>query len=338
MIILGIETSCDETAAAVVENGTTICSSVVSSQVDDHHIYGGVVPEIAARKHLEAIVPVVRSALEKAGMGMDDLDAVAVTQGPGLVGALLVGFSFAKAFAYARRIPYIGINHLEGHISSVFLNQTTPKFPYVSLLVSGGHTSIYHVLSHTRWEPMGQTRDDAVGEAYDKVSKMLDLGYPGGRIIDDLAKKGNKEVIPFPRAWLDKEAYDFSFSGLKSAVRRYIQDNPDYASRLFDIAAGFQEAVVDVLAYKLIHAAHEKGCNDIAVVGGVAANSRLREVIETQARKNNLHVHVPSLDLCGDNAAMIAAAAYHHLIDGEHAGLDEDVFSRAKTPPGQKHR
>lgn len=338
MIILGIESSCDETAAAVVADGQTIRSSVVSSQVDDHHIYGGVVPEIAARKHLEAIVPVVRSAIDKAGMSMGDIDAVAATQGPGLVGALLVGFSFAKSFAYARNIPFIGVNHLEGHISSVFLNDTVPEFPYISLLVSGGHTSIYHVTSHTEWESMGQTRDDAVGEAYDKVSKMLDLGYPGGRIIDELAQKGDSGKIPFPRAWLDKSAYDFSFSGLKSAVRRYLQEHDDFASHLPDIAAGFQESVVEVLTYKLIHAAKEKGCKDIAVVGGVAANSQLRAEIHRQAQKHKLRTHVPSMDLCGDNAAMIAAAAFHHLKKGERTTLADDVYSRAKTPPGQKHR
>lgn len=338
MIILGIETSCDETAAALVENGKTILSSVISSQVEDHHVYGGVVPEIAARKHMEAIVPVVRSAMDKAHLTMEDIDALAVTQGPGLVGALLVGFSFAKAFAYARKIPWVGVNHLEGHITSVFLNETTPEFPYVALLVSGGHTSIYHIRSHTDCELMGQTRDDAVGEAYDKVSKMLDLGYPGGRIIDDLAKQGDVSKNPFPKAWLDKSAYDFSFSGVKSAVRRYIEDNPDYRNHIPDIAAGFQESVVEVLTYKLIHAAREKGCRDISVVGGVAANSRLRESMTEKAKKYGLRVHVPAMDLCGDNAAMIAAAAYHLLQNGQTSVFEDDVFSRAKTPLGQKHR
>jgi N6-L-threonylcarbamoyladenine synthase len=338
MIILGIETSCDETAAALVRDGSTILSSVVSSQISDHHIYGGVVPEIAARKHLEAIVPVVRGALDEAGLSMDDIDALAVTQGPGLVGALLIGFSFAKAFAYAQGIPWVGVNHLEGHITSVFLNAATPEFPYVALLVSGGHTSIYHVLSHTECILMGQTRDDAVGEAYDKVSKMLDLGYPGGKIIDDLAREGDASAIPFPRAWLDKSSYDFSLSGLKSAVRRYIDDHPDYATHLPDIAAGFQEAVVEVLTYKLIHAAREKGCRDISVVGGVAANSRLRGAITEKASRYGLRVHIPPVSLCGDNAAMIAAAGFHLLDSGRRSDLPDDVYSRAKTPMGQKHR
>jgi N6-L-threonylcarbamoyladenine synthase len=338
MIILGIETSCDETAAAVVEDGTRILSSVVSSQVDVHHMYGGVVPEIAARKHIEAIVPVVESAIIQSGLNLSDIEALAVTQGPGLVGALLVGFSFAKAFAYAHGIPWVGVNHLEGHITSAFLSDFPPEFPYVVLLVSGGHTSIYHVRSHSEFELMGQTRDDAVGEAYDKVSKMLDLGYPGGRIIDELAKKGDSSHILFPRAWLDKQSYDFSLSGVKSAVRRYIADTPDYKDHIPDIAAGFQESVVDVLAYKLIHAAKEKKCRHISVVGGVAANSRLREVVLKEALKHHLHVHIPPLDLCGDNASMIAAAGYHSLVKGITSGIEDDVYSRAKSPLGQKHR
>ena len=338
MIVLGIETSCDETAAAVVEDGGRILSSVVSSQVDVHHVYGGVVPEIAARKHIEAIVPVVESAVSKAGIALQDLDAVAVTQGPGLVGALLVGFSFAKAFAFARGIPCVGVNHLEGHITSVFLNGQAPEFPCITLLVSGGHTSIYHVTSHTEFQLMGQTRDDAVGEAYDKVSKMLDLGYPGGLVIDELAKKGDGSKIPFPRAWLDKNAYDFSFSGIKSSVRRYIADNSDFREKIPDIVAGFQESVVEVLVYKLIHAARETKCRHISIAGGVAANSRLRSQVMAQGARYGLEVHIPPLDLCGDNAAMIAASGYHLLLKGDVATLEDDVYSRAKSPAGKKHR
>lgn len=338
MIILGIETSCDETAAAVVEDGRNILSSVVASQVEVHHEYGGVVPEIAARKHVEAIVPVVNSAISDAGISLLDIEAVAVTQGPGLVGALLVGFSFAKAFAFGRGIPYVGVNHLEGHITSAFLSDNCPEFPYVALLVSGGHTSIYHVTSHTDFQLMGQTRDDAVGEAYDKVSKMLDLGYPGGRIIDDLAKKGDPTRILFPRAWLDKSAYDFSLSGVKSAVRRHIADHPDYKENIPDIVAGFQEAVVDVLVYKLIHAALEKGCRHISIVGGVAANSRLRAAAIEKGGNKGLKVHIPPMDLCGDNAAMIAASGYHLFLKGKVSKLNDDVYSRAKSPLGVKHR
>ncbi len=331
MIILGIETSCDETAAAVVAEGTKILSSVVSSQVAVHHPYGGVVPELASRKHIETIVPVVDQSLSSSGVELKQLDAVAVTRGPGLVGALLVGFCFAKSFAYALDIPYVGVNHLEGHINSVFLTADPPPFPFVSLLASGGHTSIYYVTSHTGFELLGQTRDDAAGEAFDKVAKMLGLGYPGGNLIDRLAKEGNPENIKFPRPYIDKSTYDFSFSGLKTAVWRYIQKNNDtYHDKIPDIVAGFQEAVVDVLSYKIIHAALEKDCNHIALVGGVAANSRLRERVRHDAKRDGIKVHIPSMALCGDNAAMIAAMGYHYLNEGIVSGLSDDVYSRAR--------
>jgi len=329
MIILGIETSCDETAAAVVADGQTILSSVVSSQVAVHHPYGGVVPELASRKHMETIVPVVNEALSTAGIDHSQLDAVAATRGPGLVGALLVGFCLAKAYAYVRDLPWIGINHLEGHIISVFLEPDPPPFPFVALMVSGGHTGIYHVTSHTNMELLGQTRDDAAGEAFDKVAKMLDLGYPGGVVIDRLALKGDPGKIAFPRAFLDKADFDFSFSGLKTAVKRYIQVNRDeYHQQIPDIVAGFQEAVVDVLSYKVMHAARTKGCDHLALVGGVAANSRLREKVKHDAALEGLTVHIPSIELCGDNAAMIAAMGYHYLAAGKVAGLADDVFSR----------
>ncbi|MBW2575532.1 MAG: tRNA (adenosine(37)-N6)-threonylcarbamoyltransferase complex transferase subunit TsaD [Deltaproteobacteria bacterium] len=331
MIILGIETSCDETAAAVVVDGIQILSSVVSSQIDVHHPYGGVVPELASRKHMEAIVPVVNEALEVSGIDPKQLDAIAVTQGPGLVGALLVGFCFAKSFAFALGIPWVGVNHLEGHINSVFLEENPPPFPFVALLASGGHTSIYHVTSHTGFDLVGQTRDDAAGEAFDKVSKMLGLGYPGGDVIDRLANKGNPKNIAFPRSFLDKSTFDFSFSGLKTAVRRYIQKNMDtYQEQIPDIVAGFQEAVVDVLSFKVVHAAMAKGCEHIAIVGGVAANNRLRQKVRQEAGQKGLTVHIPSMELCGDNAAMIAAMGYHYLIAGTESGLCDDVYSRVK--------
>ena len=331
MIILGIETSCDETAAAVVADGTTILSSVVSSQIAVHHPYGGVVPELASRKHIEAIVPVVNKALSTSGIDSRQLDAIAVTRGPGLVGALLVGFCFAKSYAFALDIPWVGINHLEGHICSVFLGADPPPFPFVALLVSGGHTSIYHVTSHTGFELVGQTRDDAAGEAFDKVAKMLGLGYPGGIVIDRLAGKGDPGKIVFPRPFLDKSGFDFSFSGLKTAVRRYIQNHRDnYQQKIPDIAAGFQEAVVDVLSYKVVSAALKKGCDHIALVGGVAANNRLRQKVRHKAALQNLTVHIPSVELCGDNAAMIAAMGYHYLIDGTVSSLSDDVYSRAR--------
>ena len=330
MKILGIETSCDETAAAVVIDGRKILSSVVSSQIAIHHPYGGVVPELASRKHIEAIVPVVEEAIQNADIHLNQLDAIAVTQGPGLVGALLVGFSFAKAYSFVLDIPWVGVNHLEGHVNSVFLEPDPPPFPFVALLVSGGHTSIYHVTSHTQLELLGQTRDDAAGEAYDKVAKMLGLGYPGGNIIDTLAKQGDPGQITFPRSYLDKSAFDFSFSGIKTAVNRYIQTHPDeYPAQIPDIVAGFQEAVVDVLAYKVIHAAIQKGCDHIAIVGGVAANSRLRQKIRQDAESKGIRVHIPSLNLCGDNAAMIAGIGYYYLTEEKKSDFRSDVYSRA---------
>jgi N6-L-threonylcarbamoyladenine synthase len=333
MKILGIESSCDETAAAVVVDGEHILSSVVASQINIHSPYGGVVPELASRKHIEAMVPVVEEAVLKSGLQKEELDAVAVTQGPGLVGALLVGFSFAKSFAYALQKPWVGVNHLEAHLNSVFLEPDPPPFPFISLLVSGGHTAIYDVQSHTRAVLMGQTRDDAAGEAFDKVAKMLDLGYPGGVIIDKLSQKGNPEKIRFPRAYLDKDSYDFSFSGIKTSVNRYIQLHADqYQNQTADIAAAFQEAVVEVLCFKLIHAAERKGYNHITIVGGAAANSRLRQKVYQEAAKNQLSVHIPSLSLCGDNAAMVAAAGYHRLLKGETGSMDADVYSRTVIP------
>ncbi len=332
MITLGIESSCDETAAAILEDDKRILSSIVASQVEVHSPYGGVVPELASRKHIEAIAPVVDEAIQTAGITAPKLDGLAVTQGPGLVGSLLVGFSFAKAFAYAMDIPWIGVNHLEGHINSVFLTQTPPPFPFIALLASGGHTAIYHVTSHTTWTLMGQTRDDAAGEAFDKVSKMLDLGYPGGKIISDMARKGDPEKIFFKRAYLDKNEFDFSFSGLKTGVRRHIEKNLQHLNQeIPDIAAGFQASVVDVLSFKLFAAAEKMNCRHVAVVGGVAANTSLRKNIRTTAKVKGLTVHIPPLNLCGDNAAMIAAAGYHHLIQGHTSHLDSDVYSRIKS-------
>ncbi len=324
MNVLGIETSCDETAAAIVADGTDVRSSVVASQIDQHQLYGGVVPELASRMHLTAIVPVVAQAIQAAGA---PVDAVAVTQGPGLVGALLVGFAFAKAFAFARRLPIVGVDHLEGHLQSVLLNQTPPPFPLVALLASGGHTGIYYLAAQDRYELMGQTRDDAAGEAYDKVAKMLGLGYPGGAAIDRLARRGDPRKIQFTRPYLDKEGFDFSFSGIKTAVQRHVQSaaRPESA----DIAAGFQEAVIDVLVHKLLYAAQIKNCRHIAVVGGVAANTRLRERIGAEAAAKGLRVHIPPIVLCGDNAAMIAALGYYRLQRGHTLALDGDVYSRA---------
>lgn len=331
MIILGIETSCDETAAAVVSKGVKILSSVVSSQDAVHHPYGGVVPELASRKHIESIVPVVDKALDASGIDSKQLDAIAATRGPGLVGALLVGFCFAKSYAFALNIPFVGVNHLESHISAVFLEADPPPFPFVALLASGGHTGIYYVTSHTGFELLGQTRDDAAGEAFDKVAKMLGLGYPGGRIIDRLAKQGHPEHIKFSRPFIDKSEFDFSFSGIKTAVHRYIQNNSDtFNQHIPDIVAGFQEAVVDVLAYKIIRAAAEKDCRHIALVGGVAANSRLRQKVRHDAERKGIRVHIPSMALCGDNAAMVAAMGFRYFKAGIVSGLGDDVYSRTR--------
>ncbi len=333
MLILGIESSCDETAAAVLENGDHILSSVVASQVEVHSPYGGVVPELASRQHIQAIVPVVDEAVHSAGIAAKDLHGLAVTQGPGLVGSLLVGFCFGKAFAYALKIPWVGINHLEGHINSVFLTPDPPPFPFVALLVSGGHTALYHVNNHTSATLMGQTRDDAAGEAFDKVSKMLGLGYPGGKIISDLAAEGNSQNIHFKRAYLDKKKFDFSFSGLKTGVRRYIENSPVcLQTEMADIAGGFQASVVDVLSDKLFNAARGMNCRHVALVGGVAANQSLRQRIQKEAADKNYTVHIPPFNLCGDNAAMIAATGYHYLKTGRNSQLDEDVYSRIKAP------
>jgi N6-L-threonylcarbamoyladenine synthase len=329
MIVFGIESSCDETAAAVVEDGRRILSSVVSSQVAVHRRYGGVVPELASRKHIEAIVPVVRQALGDADLEQSAIEAVAVTRGPGLIGSLLVGFSYAKAFAMVHGLPWVGVSHLAGHLNSVFLDSEAPPFPFVALLVSGGHTAIYHVISHTDFELMGQTRDDAAGEAFDKVAKMLGLGYPGGTVISKLAEEGDPQRIRFPRTYLQKDSYDFSFSGIKTAVNRYLHRNRDNPARsAADIAAGFQEAVVEVLADKIIQAALHKGCRRIALVGGVAANQRLRDKVSADAAGQNIRLYVPRAQLCGDNAAMIAAAGYHLLMRGERGRIEDDVYSR----------
>ncbi len=331
MNVLGIETSCDETAAAVVADGRTILSSVVSSQVKTHQPYGGVVPELASRKHIEHIVPVVQQAITEAGLEREGIDVVAATRGPGLVGALLVGFSFAKAFAYALKRPLVGVNHLDGHLASVFLTENPPEFPFVALLASGGHTAVYQVLSPTDARLMGQTRDDAAGEAFDKVAKVMGLGYPGGAVIERYAARGNPAAVKFTRPYLNKQEFDFSFSGIKTAVSRYVESAGDKLDAAIPhIAAGFQEAVADVLCHKLIQAATVKQVRHIALVGGVAANSRLREKLTDSAAAQGLSLHIPPIALCGDNAAMIAAAGFHHLHTDPPAGLDDDVFSRVK--------
>jgi N6-L-threonylcarbamoyladenine synthase len=317
MVILGIESSCDETAAAVVEDGRKILSDVVASQVAVHGPYGGVVPEIASRKHVEAILPVIAKALDDARITAQELDAIAVTQGPGLVGALLVGLSAAKAMAYALNKPIIGVNHLEGHMHAAFAGREPLDKPFVCLVVSGGHTALYRVEPDGASKLLGSTRDDAAGEAFDKVAKLLGLGYPGGVVIDRMAALGNHQAHPFPKAFMEKNSLEFSFSGLKTAVVNFVHrhglpapEKEEGAYRLEDLVASFQEAIVDVLVTKTMRAARSCKINDVTVVGGVAANSRLRQRLKEESEANRLTLHLPPLRLCTDNAVMIAAAAY----------------------------
>ena len=330
MIVLGIESSCDETAASVVKDGKKILSNVVSSQVAFHKKYGGVVPEIASRMHVEAVVPVIKEALERAKLTLDEIEGIAVTKGPGLVGSLLVGISIAKSIAYVKNLPLIGINHLEGHLNTIFLEETDLKFPFVGLVVSGGHTNLYHVRAMGDYEFLGQTRDDAAGEAFDKVAKLLGLGYPGGRIIDRMAKEGNAAAIKFPRALIAKDSFDFSFSGIKTAVLHYVkrQDGELNNGHAKDIVASFQEAVVDVLVTKVVQATKRCKVDKAVLAGGVAANSRLREKMAIQSKKEEIEVFIPSTYLCTDNAAMIAAVGNYYLEKGITSLLDLNASSR----------
>jgi len=329
MLILGIDTSCDDTSAAVVEDGRRILSNIVSSQAAIHKKYGGIVPELASRRHVEMIWPVVDEALKEAGIRLDKLEGIAVCHGPGLIGSLLVGSSFAKALCYSKGIPLAAVNHLEGHVFSVFLEETNPAFPFLALIVSGGHTSLYRIEGFGRYRELGRTRDDAAGEAYDKVSKLLGLGYPGGPVIDSLAQKGNPKAIEFPRAYLP-ESLDFSFSGLKTSVLHFVkklirerQDEPlKDPGLLQDIAASFQRAVVDVLVRKTVWAIKRERIKRVALSGGVAANSELRQSMSIMGREREVEMFIPSLSLCTDNAAMIAAAGYHHIMSQDTAGLD----------------
>jgi N6-L-threonylcarbamoyladenine synthase len=313
--ILGIDTSCDDTSIAVVDDGTTILSNVVASQVEVHHRYGGVVPEIACRKHIEAIGPVFQAALAEADITLTDLDAIAVTRGPGLIGALLVGLSFAKSLAYASGRALIPVNHLEGHICSAYLEDPGLVCPFVCLVVSGGHTELYYCETPGSYYLLGQTRDDAAGEAFDKVSKLLGLGYPGGPVIDRLAHHGDPQAIRFPRAYLGKDSLDFSFSGIKTAVLHYVRKHG--ASQVADIAASFQQAVVDVLVDKTLAAAQQCASSRVVVTGGVAANSRLRHAMQDACSKAERHLVIPHPRLCTDNGAMIAAAAYWRYSRGD---------------------
>ncbi|WP_300530023.1 tRNA (adenosine(37)-N6)-threonylcarbamoyltransferase complex transferase subunit TsaD [Peptacetobacter sp.] len=317
IITLAIESSCDETAASVLKNGREVLSNIISTQIDIHKKFGGVVPEVASRKHIENIDIVVQQALDEANITMNDITHIAVTYGPGLVGALLVGLSYAKAMAYALDIPLVGVNHIEGHLSANYIAHKDLKPPFITLIVSGGHTHLVEVKDYGKYEILGRTRDDASGEAFDKVARAMGLGYPGGPIIDKLAKEGNKDAIEFPRAYMD-EGYDFSFSGIKSAVLNYLNAKKMKKEEIVeaDVAASFQDAVTDVLANKAIKAAKEKGYSIVTLSGGVASNSGLREKIEKLGKENGIEVKYPPLILCTDNAAMIGCAGYYNYIKG----------------------
>ena len=313
MIVLTLESSCDETAAAIVQDGRKILANVIASQVDVHARFGGVVPEVASRQHVEAISMVIAEALDQAGLSLDDVEGVGVTTGPGLIGALLVGISTGQAISYARHIPLVGLHHLEGHILSPLLELDVP-FPFLALVVSGGHTHLYRVDGIGQYRTLGQTRDDAAGEAFDKVAKLVGLGYPGGAKIDRLAAEGDPEKIQFPRPMLHR-GLDFSFSGIKTAVRNYVTANPEAIKpeNLSDLAAGFQTAVVEVLLKKTFKAAAENNLERIVVCGGVACNSGLRNAMLAHAERKGVQVVFPSPALCGDNAAMLGVAADYYL-------------------------
>ncbi|MDP4089388.1 MAG: tRNA (adenosine(37)-N6)-threonylcarbamoyltransferase complex transferase subunit TsaD [Bacillota bacterium] len=332
MKILAIESSCDETAAAVVVNGREVLSNIIASQIDIHKKFGGVVPEVASRKHVEVINAVVQEALEEAHIGIGDIDAVAVTYGPGLVGALLVGLQYAKGLAYSLKKPLIGVNHIEGHISANFIEHKELEPPFVCLVVSGGHTFIVHMKDYGDFEVIGKTRDDAAGEAFDKVARALGLSYPGGPAIDRLAKEGNENAIKFPRANFHEESLDFSFSGLKSAVLNYLNKMEMTGQEVnrADVAASFQKAVVDVLTDNVIKTCRMRKVDKIAIAGGVASNTTLRESLTREGKQYGIEVLFPAPVLCTDNAAMIGSAAYFEYRRGVRSPLNLNAMPNLK--------
>ena len=322
--ILAIESSCDETSAAVVVNGREVLSNIIASQIDTHKKFGGVVPEVASRMHIEVVSGVVQEALEEAGVTLQDIDAIGVTYGPGLVGALLVGLQFAKGLAFSTKKPLVGVNHIEGHICANYIQHKDLKPPFVSLVVSGGHTFIVHVKDYGVYEVIGQTRDDAAGEAYDKVARALGLGYPGGPKIDKLAREGNPDAIAFPKSNFHDKSLDFSFSGVKSAVLNYLNKAKmqNVEVNKADVAASFQKAVIEVLKDNVMETCKSRNVKKIAIAGGVASNSALRETIMNAASKKGIEVLFPAPVLCTDNAAMIGSAAYFNLVNGKISDLN----------------
>jgi N6-L-threonylcarbamoyladenine synthase len=332
LTILAIETSCDETAAAVVRNGREVLSNVIYSQISLHTVFGGVVPEIASRSHIEKINPVIEAALSEAGTKLSDIDAVAVTYGPGLVGALLVGVSAAKAIAYAARKPLIPVHHIEGHISANYIENKDLEPPFLCMVVSGGHTHLVRVADYGKYEILGRTHDDAAGEAFDKVARAIGLGYPGGPKIDKAAKEGNADALSFPKAHIKDAPLDFSFSGVKSAVLNYLNDcrMKGLPISQADVAASFQKVIVEVIVEHTMEAAKESGLKKIALAGGVASNSELRRQMEEACKKHGYQFYRPSPIYCTDNAAMIGAAGYYDYLNGKRAGWDLNALPNLK--------
>ena len=330
--LLAIESSCDETAAAIVVDGKTVKSNIIYSQIELHKLYGGVVPEIASRKHVEKINQVIESAIAEAGVTWDEIDGVAVTYGPGLVGALLVGVSVAKAIAYVKKKPLVGVHHIEGHIAANYIEHDDLKPPFMCMVASGGHSHLVYVKDYNQFEIVGRTRDDAAGEAFDKVARAIGLGYPGGPKVDKLAKEGNPEAIHFPRAYMEDSPYDFSFSGLKSAVLNYLNgcEMKHIEINKADVAASFQQAVIDVVTDNSVRAAKDYGCTKLALAGGVASNTALRENMKKACESNNIEFYYPSPVYCTDNAAMIGVAGYHEYMSGTRHGLDLNAVPNLK--------